>query len=94
MAKQIVGTVHIPIYLSESEQVEGRPPRKEDSAPVSKKPTQPLHGAPKASRPVPSPYVQARAGESLPSPSPGDLPNPGIEPRSPALQADSLPTEL
>ena len=28
-----------------------------------------------------------------PSPSPGDLPNPGIEPRSPALQADSLPAE-
>ena len=28
-----------------------------------------------------------------PFPSPGDLPNPGIEPRSPALQADSLPTE-
>ena len=27
-------------------------------------------------------------------PSPGDLPNSGIEPRSPALQADSLPTEL
>ena len=26
-------------------------------------------------------------------PSPGDLPNPGIEPGSPALQADSLPTE-
>ena len=26
--------------------------------------------------------------------SPGDLPDPGIEPRSPALQADSLPTEL
>ena len=26
--------------------------------------------------------------------SPGDLPNPGNEPRSPALQADSLPTEL
>ena len=25
--------------------------------------------------------------------SPGDLPNPGIEPRSPALQADSLPAE-
>ena len=24
---------------------------------------------------------------------PGDLPNPGIEPRSPALQADSLPSE-
>ena len=27
-------------------------------------------------------------------PSPGDLPNPGIEPGTPALQADSLPTEL
>ena len=26
----------------------------------------------------------------LPFPSPGDLPNPGIKPRSPALQADSL----
>ena len=26
----------------------------------------------------------------LPFPSPGDLPNPGIEPRSPALQADAL----
>ena len=25
--------------------------------------------------------------------SPGDLPNPGIEPKSPALQADSLPAE-
>ena len=24
----------------------------------------------------------------------GNLPNPGIEPRSPSLQADSLPTEL
>ena len=30
----------------------------------------------------------------LPFPSLGDLPNPGIEPGSPALQADSLPTEL
>ena len=28
-----------------------------------------------------------------PFPSPGDLPNPGIKPRSPALQADSLPAE-
>ena len=27
------------------------------------------------------------------SPSPGDLADPGIEPRSPALQADSLPFE-
>ena len=30
----------------------------------------------------------------LPFPSPGDLPNLGIEPGSSALQADSLPTEL
>ena len=29
----------------------------------------------------------------LPFPSPGDLPEPGIELRSPALQADSLPSE-
>ena len=29
----------------------------------------------------------------LPSPSPGDLPDPGTELRSPALQADSLPSE-
>ena len=28
-----------------------------------------------------------------PFPSTGDLPNPGIKPRSPALQADSLPAE-
>ena len=27
-------------------------------------------------------------------PSPGDLPDPGIGPGSPALQADSLPSEL
>ena len=30
----------------------------------------------------------------LPFPSPGDLPNPGMELGSPALQTDSLPTEL
>ena len=29
----------------------------------------------------------------LPFASPGDLPNPGIEPRSPALQADALTSE-
>ena len=29
----------------------------------------------------------------LPCPPPGDLPDPGIEPMSPALQADSLPSE-
>ena len=29
----------------------------------------------------------------LPFPSPGDLPDPGIEPRSPALEADALTSE-
>ena len=29
----------------------------------------------------------------VPLPSPGDVPNPGIEPGSPALQADALPSE-
>ena len=33
-------------------------------------------------------------GVGVPLPSPGDLPDPGIEPRSPALQADALPSEL
>ena len=30
----------------------------------------------------------------LPCPPPGDLSDPGIEPSSPAMQADSLPSEL
>ena len=30
----------------------------------------------------------------LPFPSPGNIPDPGIGPRPPALQADSLPSEL
>ena len=29
----------------------------------------------------------------LPFPSPGDLPDPGMQPGTPALQADSLPSE-
>ena len=37
--------------------------------------------------------LQARILEWLPFLSPGDLPDPGIEPASPALQADSLPSE-
>jgi len=32
-------------------------------------------------------------GNGLPCPPPGDLPKPGIEPKSPILQADSLPFE-
>ena len=37
--------------------------------------------------------LQARILEWVQFPSPGDLPNPGIKPRSPALHPDSLPTE-
>ena len=37
--------------------------------------------------------LQARIPEWLPCPPPGDLPNPGVEPESPALQADSSPIE-
>ena len=36
---------------------------------------------------------QARVLSGLPFPSPGDLPNPGITPESPALQTDALPSE-
>ena len=37
--------------------------------------------------------LQARTLGGLPWPPPGDLPNPGIKPRSPILQMDSLPSE-
>ena len=37
--------------------------------------------------------LEARILEWLPCPPPGDLPDPGIEPVSPALQVDSLPIE-
>ena len=37
--------------------------------------------------------LQARLLESVPFPSPRDLPNPGVEPRSPALQVNSLSAE-
>ena len=37
--------------------------------------------------------LQARILEWVAFPSPGDLPNSGIEPRSPTLQVDSLPAE-
>ena len=37
--------------------------------------------------------LQVRIQEWVAFPFPGDRPNPGIEPRSPALQADALPAE-
>ena len=38
--------------------------------------------------------LQVRVMEWQPFPSPEDLPNPGIKPRSPALWTNSLPAEL
>ena len=38
--------------------------------------------------------VMSEYWSGWPFPSPGDLPDPGIEPRSSALQADSLSAEL
>ena len=34
-------------------------------------------------------FFRQECWNGLPIPSPGDLPDPGIEPRSPALQADT-----
>ena len=39
-------------------------------------------------------FSRSEYWSGYPIPSPADLPNPGIEPGPPALQADSLPTEL
>ena len=38
-------------------------------------------------------FSRQECWSGLPFPSPGDLPDPGIEPRSSALQADGLPSE-
>ena len=53
------------------------------------------HGVPPPPPAHPAPlsmgFSQQEYWSGLPCPSPGDLPNPGIEPSSRALQADSLP---
>ena len=38
-------------------------------------------------------FSRQKYWSGLPFPSPGDLPNPEIEPGSPTLQADALPPE-
>ena len=38
-------------------------------------------------------FSRQKYWSGLPFPSPGDLPDPGIEPRSPTLQADTLTSE-
>ena len=47
-----------------------------------------VHQAPPSIR-----FSRQEYWSGLPFPSPGDLPYPGIEPRSPALQADALTSE-
>jgi len=41
---------------------------------------------------LPTAFSRPEHWSGLPFPSPGDLPNPGIKPRSAALQTDSLPS--
>ena len=52
------------------------------------------HGMGTYQAPISMGFSREECWSGLPFPSPGDLPNPRIEPRSPALQPDSLPTEL
>ena len=43
--------------------------------------------------PLSTEFSRQEYWSGLPFPSPGDLPDPGIEPRSPSLQADTLLSE-
>ena len=43
--------------------------------------------------PLSTEFSRQEDWSKYPFPSPGDLPDPGIEPRSPASQADSLSSE-
>ena len=43
--------------------------------------------------PPPMEFSRKEYWSALPFPSPGDLPDRGIEPRSPTLKADTLPSE-
>ena len=52
------------------------------------------HALQAASLPAEPPGKPKNIGVGSLSPSAADLPNPRIEPGSPALQADSLPAEL
>ena len=51
------------------------------------------HGLAAHQAPLPTEFSRQEYWSGLPFPSPGDLPNPGTEPRSPALQADSWLSE-
>ena len=55
----------------------------------------PLHGlAVGRQAPLSMGFSRQEYWSWLPFPPPGDLPYPDIKPKSPALQADSLPPEL
>ena len=51
------------------------------------------HGLEPAQAPLSMGFSRQEYWSGLPFPSPGDLPNPGIKPGSPALQADALSSE-
>ena len=51
------------------------------------------HGLQPARLPCPWGFPRQEYCSGLPCPPPGDLANPGIKPRSPALQVDSIPSE-
>ena len=51
----------------------------------------PMNCSPQA--PLSMKFSRQEYWSALPFPYPGDLPDPGIEPESPALQADFLPSE-
>ena len=52
----------------------------------------PMYHSPPGS-PLSVEFSRTEYWSGLPCPPPGDLPDPGIEPRPPGLQADSLPSE-
>ena len=56
-------------------------------------PTLQPHGLVARQAPLSMEFSRPEYWSGDPFPSPGDLPNPGIEPRSPTLQEDSLPAE-
>ena len=52
-----------------------------------------LFATPRTVAPLSMGFSRQEYWSGLPCPPPGDLPKSGIKPRSPALQADSLPSE-
>ena len=68
------------------------PPQKKDSA--KSYPTPATLQTVACQAPLSMGFSRQEYWSGWPFPSPWDLPDPGNEPRSPALLADSLPTEL